>query len=84
MLGRFSAATIVLIVGAIFRIGAPFLHGLGLVISAHSPIVFPSDYLTTTQQDIATIITAVLVALHPSQNPPSPLPAPPPADVTRP
>ena len=74
MLGRFSAATIVLIIGAVFRIGAPVLHGLGLWISAHSPIVFPTDYLTTTQQDIATIITAVLVALHPSQNQPPSVP----------
>ena len=61
---RFSTASIVALVGAVFHILSPFLVGLGVWIQHHTSIVFDPGYLTTTQTDLVTILSVLAVAWH--------------------
>jgi len=61
---RFSTATVVAFVGAVFAILQPFLQGLGLWIQAHSAIRFSDDYLAVVQGAVVTIVTTLAVVWH--------------------
>ena len=61
---RFSTATIVAFVGAIFAILRPFLEGLGVWIQHHSAVQFSDDYLSVVQGAIVTIATTLAVVWH--------------------
>ena len=72
---RFSTATIVGLIGAVFAVLNPFLLGLGTWIQQHSTIVFSDDYMQVLTASVTTIATTLAVAWHTSPTSPSEPPA---------